>query len=558
MYYAKYRPQKFSELSEPNDVAKALSTQVKNDATVHAYLFVGSRGTGKTTTARLLAKALNCSKVNKEGDPCGKCDVCKGIQNGSFLDLIEIDAASNRGIDDIRELKEKIKLVPSNGKRKVYIIDEVHMLTPEAFNALLKTLEEPPPHANFVLCTTEFHKVPETIRSRCQVFKFKRATVPQLVAKLEEIAKEEGTEVDKQSLGMIASAAQGGFRDAKTLLQQVIEGDLDVSSLVNLGTKESYLEFLDLLITNNPKEALHRVNKLVEDGVDLYVWTGELLKYLRDLLYLKAGAFESGSDAPAQKEMLAQANSVDSAKLTYTINAIMEAQNKVKETFITQLPLELAIVDICAGGHVLSGRAQESLDPVDPADSGGGDSPYFKIGSKPSESTEVSAPADDTTEDSSKLEVVVKTEKTVVEIEETTVVEQVADEEPAINFDEVTSKWKEIITQVATVNGTVAALLRSAVLSGVSGKNLLLDVPYDFHRERLHSLKNRSIVEGALRDLLKTDLVVVCTVKKLPKKKFAAKETGKLTDYNVTMPSGVPTTEMPEDVLEVFDGGLPF
>ncbi|HSX39613.1 MAG TPA: DNA polymerase III subunit gamma/tau, partial [Candidatus Saccharimonadales bacterium] len=171
MFYTKYRPQIFTEISQPNAAADALMNEVATNKLSHAYLFIGPRGTGKTTTARILAKAANCTDLQKNGDPCNKCPNCKAIQNGNFMDLIEIDAASNRGIDDIRDLKDKIKLAPSTGSKKVYIIDEVHMLTTEAFNALLKTLEEPPKNVVFVLCTTEAHKVPDTIKSRCQVFK---------------------------------------------------------------------------------------------------------------------------------------------------------------------------------------------------------------------------------------------------------------------------------------------------------------------------------------------------------------------------------------------------
>ena len=188
MYYTKYRPQTFKEIQRPNDIADALMQQIKTDKTVHAYLFTGPRGIGKTTVARLLAKGLSCINLSKEGDVCGKCAFCLAVQNGNLIDLIEIDAASNRGIDDIRDLKEKVRLLPVEGKKKIYIIDEVHMLTNEAFNALLKTLEEPPKHAVFILCTTEFHKVPETIKSRCQVFKFKRPTRGQIVEKLKRIA----------------------------------------------------------------------------------------------------------------------------------------------------------------------------------------------------------------------------------------------------------------------------------------------------------------------------------------------------------------------------------
>ena len=244
MFYTKYRPQIFSQISKPNDVAEALANQIKSGKTGHAYLFVGPRGTGKTTAARILAKALNCENISKSGDPCDECKVCSSIKLGSFMDLIEIDAASNRGIDDIRELKDKIKLAPSSGGKKIYIVDEVHMLTTEAFNALLKTLEEPPAHAVFVLCTTEDHKIPETIKSRCQIFKFKRATTNQIVEKLKHICKKENVKMKDEDLLKIANASAGGFRDAENLLQQIIEGELDVDSFVGVSSKQIYIDFV--------------------------------------------------------------------------------------------------------------------------------------------------------------------------------------------------------------------------------------------------------------------------------------------------------------------------
>src|SRR3989344_3258806 len=291
MFYTKYRPQKFSEISQPNDVATALANQVRSKKVSHAYLFIGPRGVGKTTTARLLAKALNCENLSKTGDPCDKCDACEAIKLGNFLDLIEIDAASNRGIDDIRDLKDKIRLAPSLGKQKVYIIDEVHMLTAEAFNALLKTLEEPPAHATFILCTTEAHKAPETIKSRCQVFKFKRASVSQIVAKLEDIVLQEKIKgkVERETLEKIAKASLGGFRDAETLLQQIVEGEVDVDSFVGLSSKQNFVDFVDSLIKKDTNSALRMVNKLFEEGIDLFTWSLELAKYLRDLLFISAG-----------------------------------------------------------------------------------------------------------------------------------------------------------------------------------------------------------------------------------------------------------------------------
>jgi DNA polymerase III subunit gamma/tau len=221
--YRKYRPQKLSEVVGQDEVTSSLLKQLQSGNISHAYLFSGPRGTGKTSTARILAKALNCktAKDDKFDEPCGKCESCKAIVEGRYLDLLEIDAASNRGIDEIRELREKIRLAPTEGKYKVYIIDEVHMLTNEAFNALLKTLEEPPAHAVFVLATTEPQKVPATILSRVQRFNFERPTTEKISKKLEMINKEEKWKLSKEVLDEIAKAADGAYRDAEVLLDKV-------------------------------------------------------------------------------------------------------------------------------------------------------------------------------------------------------------------------------------------------------------------------------------------------------------------------------------------------
>ncbi len=563
MYYTKYRPQKFSEISKPNDVAKALSTQIKNGNLAHAYLFVGSRGTGKTTMARLLAKAVNCQHLEDDGDPCGKCDFCLAIQGGSFLDLIEIDAASNRGIDDIRELKERIKLVPGVGKKKVYIIDEVHMLTPEAFNALLKTLEEPPAHATFILCTTEFHKVPETIRSRCQVFKFKRATLDQLTEKLKKIADKEKAKIDEQDLKKIASAAQGGFRDAETLLQQVIEGDISVEALVNLGTRKAYVDFVEILSERDAKSALHAVNKLVQDGVDLYVWLGELLKFLRDIIYIKIGTYNeemSGLETESVlKEMQSLSNKLTVEMISKLVNSMLEVQNKVKDTFITQLPLELAIVEFCTSEGLDSKASRRFNQPSgdDNANQGG----YFKVVGKPTAEKIVE-------EDDLHYEIVEKTIET--EIVENAVVEPLTEQgavektfeenqAPIIDLESITKEWRNIIKEVANTNNTVSALLKSAHLADIQGNYLILEVPYDFHKERLDSTKNREIIETTIRKVTEKELILKCSVKKSETPRIRSKETGQLTDYNLKLPAGASQrVELPEDVLEVFDGSLPF
>src|SRR3990172_524044 len=349
MFYTKYRPQKFSEVCRPNDAADALSKQVLSGKTSHAYLFVGPRGTGKTTLARILAKALNCADINSKGDPCCKCPSCVAIKEGSFVDMIEIDAASNRGIDDIREIKDKIKLAPTMGKNKVYVIYEVHMLTTEAFNALLKTLEEPPRHATFILCTTELHKVPDTIKSRCQVFKFKRGTVPQITLRLEKICKEETCELSKDDLRKIAVASSGGFRDADTLLQQVIEGNVSGDSVTGMGNVGDYTIFVDYLVEKDAYRAIKFVNDTYQEGRDLYVWTLDLLNYLRNLLFISSGSNEGVVDVSDEvlELMKRQSNKISSQNVVLYLEKFLKAGNLIKSSAIPQLPLEICIVEVC-------------------------------------------------------------------------------------------------------------------------------------------------------------------------------------------------------------------
>lgn len=528
MYYTKYRPQVFSEISKPNDVATALQNQVRSKKTVHAYLFVGPRGTGKTTTARILAKVLNCEDLKENGDPCDVCDNCVAIKSGSFLDLIEIDAASNRGIDDIRQLKEKIKLAPSAGKNKVYIIDEVHMLTPEAFNALLKTLEEPPANVIFILCTTELHKVPETIKSRCQIFKFKRATISQLTEKLQKIVENENVEVDEHSLKQIASASHGGFRDAETILQQVVEGEIDINALISIGTRETFADFVDLLNKKETKDALSFIKKLYENGMDLYVWTGELLKYMRDLLFVQVGSMDEVFDATDEmlQRMKEQAQQLTSQELTYYLRVVMDAQNEIKNTFITQLPLEIAVIKMCQSRKIEEEEYKKpNNNPVSPVE-------------KPKRNAKIKR---DEKHDQVQNK---KSEDTV-------------DNDISAKVEEISSKWKTVVSEVSSVNNSVSALLKMARLAGVEGKSIILEVPFDFHKERLETSKNRTIIEEILYGVLDEEVHIKCDVKK-QSRDLGAKETGRLTDYNVSMPSSdKPAPEMNDKLLDVFDGGLP-
>jgi len=339
MFYLKYRPQKIAEL-DLVEIRNGLAKVLSSGHIPHAFLFAGPRGTGKTSAARIIAKAVNCERRSEGiGEPCNKCSMCKDITSGTALDLIEIDAASNRGIDDIRNLREKIKLAPIRAKYKVYIIDEVHMLTTEAFNALLKTLEEPPSHAIFILCTTEPEKLPGTIISRCLYFNFKKGRVEEIVHCLKKVIKGEKLEVEKEVLSEIAKYTDGSFRDAQKTLEQLSLGNKKITvEMFNkeIGKSKAYRPemLLQFLVENKVNEAILEVNRAVEGGANLRSYTEELLEILRNCLLQSIGC----SDRP----VACQLNRVQAVRL---IELFMRAGKEVKTAIIPQLPLELAIIE---------------------------------------------------------------------------------------------------------------------------------------------------------------------------------------------------------------------
>jgi DNA polymerase-3 subunit gamma/tau len=357
--YRKYRPQAFGEVIGQEHVVQTLTNSIKGNNISHAYLFSGPRGSGKTTIARLFAKAINCENPQKGFEPCNKCSSCLEIMEQRSIDLVEIDAASHRGIDDVRELREGIKFAPVKSKYKIFIIDECHQLSKDAANALLKTLEEPPAHAIFLLATTESHKLIPTILSRCQKFDFKRLQMPEIIKKLEFISKKENIKFDDSALSLIALNSRGSFRDAESLLdecmsfsgeKEVIRSE-DIKDLLGIVEVGEIARFVDFLISKSTKDAITFLNLIMEDGVDLQEFTKTLVFYLRQQLLLKINpAFlelqNSGLSTQELEKIKAQTAGLTQKDLQKMLELFIDAENKIKYAAITQLPLELAIINI--------------------------------------------------------------------------------------------------------------------------------------------------------------------------------------------------------------------
>lgn len=291
-FYRKYRPSTFTDVVGQKHITTTLENAVKSGKTSHAYLFTGSRGTGKTSCAKILSKAVNCLNP-QNGNPCNECEICKGIDNGAILDIIEIDAASNNGVDNIRDLREEANFTPANAKYRVYIIDEVHMLSIGAFNALLKTLEEPPAHVIFILATTEVHKLPSTILSRCQRFDFKRIPPEDMAVRLKEVAQKENLKLADDGAMLIARIADGAMRDALSLLDRCssCEGVIDstaVASSAGLAGREYIFELCDCILEKNSAKALEVIDKLYNDSCDMERLITELTSHFRNLMVSKA------------------------------------------------------------------------------------------------------------------------------------------------------------------------------------------------------------------------------------------------------------------------------
>src|SRR3989344_2554681 len=472
VFYRKYRPQTIEEL-DSRQVRDKLTSVLSKDSGFHALLFTGPKGLGKTSAARIVAKAVNCEKINDYSkgkklkgtlEPCNKCSACTSITNGTNIDILEIDGASNRGIDEIRDLREKIKLSPAQALKKVYIIDEVHMLTTEAFNALLKTLEEPPNHVIFILCTTEPHKVPQTIASRCFHMAFKKATANELVRAFLRIAKKEKISVDKEALFKISEFSDGSFRDGVKILEEIYSevGNKKITKetvekmhqAVNLDYKIG--EMIKFLSEKNVKKAMLLVDKITTTGVDMKYFLEKLMLKLHELLLVKVGVSgeQSGMDILSIED------------IRMLMDLLTNAYSKLKYSVLPQLPLEIAIIEWSTqhqssvtlphtAGDARNDLLQSRQNPRSLSERRQSEKKNFENKSK----SAFSSPSDGQSNN---------------------------------------TLWHELINKVKSQNHSIAGVLRGCSLKSYNEKKFVIEARFKFHKEKLDEKKSKEIIEKAL------------------------------------------------------------
>ena len=516
--YRKYRPQSFKDVAEQEHVLRTIMQQLAKNTVAHAYLFSGPRGTGKTTIARLLAKALNCeNRKEGESEPCNECLACTDFAAGRFLSCIEIDAASQTGVDNVRDnIIENARFAPSRGLFKVFILDEVHMLSGSSFNALLKTLEEPPAHAIFILATTELHKIPATIASRCQRFEFHRVPPVVMIPRLKKIAEAEGFNVEDDVLAQIARLSEGCLRDAESLLGQVLAlGErsvtLAVASLVLPMTNIAVVtDIVDAVAVNDAQKALKIVGTFVADGGSVKHLIEELLEYVRTVMFAAFGDTTMDAyDANTIERVRAAGSTFGITRSQFFLDALLSARTRSSLPAIPQIPLEIAILDACNARSMVAPILPISpitgTAPLNPPMAGG--KPLGSLTSLPltkgeKEGVMMIAPI---IEVQAAPEVPIRYDFSPIQEIETTVANQsVASsvDAPPFLLEELINKWERCIAIVAEDNVALPLVLRGAVPIKIEGNVVTVSCAYAFHADTLKEVKAKKILEDAIEKIL--------------------------------------------------------
>lgn len=521
-FYQKYRSKNFGELVGQEHISQTIREAVRTGKIVHAYLFTGPRGIGKTSTARILAKAINCEtliKAKKDskdstGEPCDNCQSCKDIALNRSVDIMEIDAASHTGVDDVREIIERARLAPTRAAKKVYIIDEVHMLSKAAFNALLKTLEEPPAHVVFIMATTEVQKIPATILSRAQRYDFHRATKEEIIKNLKFVAKSEGIKIDDDSLDLIALAAEGGHRDSLSLLEQAasLQNNLTIvetRNILGIPKSEEVFQFLGAIFNKDSEEGLKIARALFVEGGDMIEFNKSIVNALRKIMLLIASKEELFDDTKENiVKMKELTKKTDILELNKLIKIFIEAGNLLKDVTYPILPLEMAIVEASTNtgmpnvklqitNEVPSTKSQtlkpEITQPVSELRTPNSELPA----ADPEPSTTVPEPltADRQPQTEKPSESKENTGKVAVPVWEMS--------------DDI---WSRIIDEIKKENTSLAALLRDAKPLEVTSELVHLSVKFAFHKDKISEKKNSQFLEKVICDVTGNNCMVRCSV----------------------------------------------
>jgi DNA polymerase-3 subunit gamma/tau len=490
--YRRWRPRSFTDFVGQSHVVTTLSNAIDGNRVAHAYLFTGPRGTGKTSAAKILSKALNCRQP-KGLEPCDQCSNCTQINEGTFLDVIEIDGASNRGIDEIRDLREKVKFAPAEGKYKIYIIDEVHMLTAEAFNALLKTLEEPPKFVVFILATTEVHKIPATILSRCQRFDFKRFTIPEIEGRLLQILDAEGVKAEGNALKLVAEHSEGGMRDAISLLEQTLAHsgeritEADVRAILGLIDTEVIGNIARAILERDPGKALSILSEVCLDGKDLFQFGRSLITYFREELLATVTYGSSGKSGATEN--------FSASEIIWIIETLSTATNEVKKSLQSSLPLELAFIKLTAG-HINSGDLESRVAKLENL--------FQDRTSVPAKARSEAAPLPEPAP-------VVKPIVDGLKVKETSS-PPTTGVIPAGAGTETFTQWPVFIEAVKKKKRTLAALIQEGKPVSFNGCELVVGLPPNmkFHLENLGMPQNKELLESILKEVCGQPVSLSC------------------------------------------------
>jgi len=536
-FYLKYRSQTIEELDLAS-VRETLKKIISMGNMPHAFLFAGPKGTGKTSAARILAKVINCEKIRTGGvEPCNKCNQCISISKEENIDVVEMDAASNRGIDDVRSLREMIRLSPASAKKKVYIVDEAHMLTAEASNAFLKTLEEPPEHVVFILATTNPEKLIETIRSRTTIIKFNKATIEEIVRSLKRVAKGEKIETAEEVLKLIAKAANGAFRDGHKLLETLVTDGVD------LNKSDSVEDYLFKSKTASPeillgylkdcktKEAVDYIEQAVGQGVSMTVLTDSLIEYVHAIMLEKVKSGKTEEDLSV-------------VKLASLIHSLYVVKEELKLAALEQVPLQLAVIEWCENNNNSIEEYNKSNGNVDNGNKSEIGGKTFSEDKTNTGIKDFTAQTPEDTTKGSEEEVSKKTGKVptdgVAENQEAATIAQLKD-----------GVWRQLLSEIRPKNASTEALLRAARPMEFDGKVLSLGVFYSFHKEKLESNPHRIILEEALSHQLGFQVRVSCVLTQPDKKEIIAVSEKVVSDKHEQKSEVVLTEAKHEDIMNI-------